>query len=333
MRGQRRILVFAVVLAGCAALTGIDGYEIDHPSDASSSSSSSGSGEAGVVITDGGVSGGDGTAPTDAGADVFIPPPPPCDASKPFGAPVKLASLALGGDEGALHFLPDERTVFFAANRKEGLQNELWTATRPAITDSFTNITRLTFASSSSEEKDPMVTANGLTLFFARNENLWVATRTSTTEPFSQTELKDLNKSRETAPFYFEAEKLLYFSSNQGGGFRIYRSAFVPGGMPAAPTQAGGLNTTDGDDVTPVLSPNGLTIYFASSRPGGKGSTDLWRATRGTLSDPWSNLTILPNLSSANEDFASWISADDCRLYFHSNREGSFHAYVATRPL
>lgn len=334
--GRRRMIVFAGALAGCAAVTGLDGYAIDESGAPTPAPTPTPSPESGTVIADGSTSGTDGTVvvppPSDAGADVVTPTdPPPCDVTKPFGPPVKLSTLATGGDEGALHFLPDERTVFFSADRKDGKANDLWTATRTTITDSFTNLTRLTFASSASEEKDPMVTTDGRTMFFTRNDNLWMATRASTSDPFSQTELKSLNTARELSPFYSEVAKVLYFSSNKDGTFRIVRSAYVLGGTPEAPVHAGGLDLTPGDDTTPVLSPDGLTIYFASARPGGKGKTDLWRATRDSLIAPWANSTILSELSSASEDYVSWISPDDCRIYFHSNREGSFHAYVSAR--
>jgi hypothetical protein len=46
------------------------------------------------------------------------------------------------------------------------------------------------------------------------------------------------------------------------------------------------LNTSSLDGC-PIQSPDGLSLYLASNRPGGRGGLDLWVATRGSTSAPW----------------------------------------------
>jgi len=46
------------------------------------------------------------------------------------------------------------------------------------------------------------------------------------------------------------------------------------------------INTSDADGTT-YISPDGLTLYFSSDRPGGYGQYDLWVATRPTRGDDW----------------------------------------------
>lgn len=63
------------------------------------------------------------------------------------------------------------------------------------------------------------------------------------------------------------------------------------------------LNTplTDG---CPIQSPNGLRLYMASNRPGGKGGLDIWVSTRARTSDPWGAPVNLPEpINSASDDF------------------------------
>jgi hypothetical protein len=63
------------------------------------------------------------------------------------------------------------------------------------------------------------------------------------------------------------------------------------------------LNTafTDG---CPIQSPDGLSLYLASNRPGGKGGLDIWVATRARESDPWGAPVNLPEpINSASDDF------------------------------
>jgi WD40-like Beta Propeller Repeat len=63
------------------------------------------------------------------------------------------------------------------------------------------------------------------------------------------------------------------------------------------------LNTafTDG---CPIQSPDGLGLYLASNRPGGKGGLDIWVATREKKSDPWGAPVSLPEpINSTSDDF------------------------------
>jgi hypothetical protein len=63
------------------------------------------------------------------------------------------------------------------------------------------------------------------------------------------------------------------------------------------------LNTpfTDG---CPIQSPDGLGLYMASNRLGGKGGLDIWVATRASTSDPWGAPVNLPEpINSASDDF------------------------------
>jgi len=63
------------------------------------------------------------------------------------------------------------------------------------------------------------------------------------------------------------------------------------------------LNTgfTDG---CPIQAPDGLGLYMASNRPGGKGGLDIWVATRASNDDPWGAPGDLPEpINSSADDF------------------------------
>lgn len=63
------------------------------------------------------------------------------------------------------------------------------------------------------------------------------------------------------------------------------------------------LNTPSLDGC-PIQSPDGLSLYMASNRPGGKGLLDIWVATRPSTSDPWGVPVNLPEpINSAADDF------------------------------
>lgn len=48
------------------------------------------------------------------------------------------------------------------------------------------------------------------------------------------------------------------------------------------------FSVTGASDETPRFSPDGLTLYFASGRPGGLGNLDIYSVTRLTLTAAWS---------------------------------------------
>ena len=93
------------------------------------------------------------------------------------------------------------------------------------------------------------------------------------------------------------------------------------------------INDPDSWDSTPALSPDGLTLYFSSNRPGGHGGDDLYAANvdrRGRWVDV-RNLGSEIN-TSGNESFP-YISADG-KLYFSSDGHpgfGKLDLFVATR--
>ncbi|MBE7501153.1 MAG: PD40 domain-containing protein [Verrucomicrobiales bacterium] len=86
----------------------------------------------------------------------------------------------------------------------------------------------------------------------------------------------------------------------------------------------------------PCITPDGLTLYFASDRPGGVGQRDIWVTTRPTLSARWGtpiNLGAAVNTTAIEDD--PFLSADGLSLYFDSTRPGSLGSrdlWVATRP-
>jgi WD40 repeat protein len=57
-------------------------------------------------------------------------------------------------------------------------------------------------------------------------------------------------------------------------------------------------------DGCPIQSPDGLSLYLASTWPGGKGGLDIWMATRANTSAPWGSPQNLGEpVNSAADDF------------------------------
>lgn len=57
-------------------------------------------------------------------------------------------------------------------------------------------------------------------------------------------------------------------------------------------------------DGCPIQSPDGLSLYMASNRPGGKGGLDIWAATRASTTAPWgAPVNLGEPVNSAADDF------------------------------
>jgi Tol biopolymer transport system component len=124
---------------------------------------------------------------------------------------------------------------------------------------------------------------------------------------------------------------LMFSSRRNAGEIRIFRSSRATTAASfGTPVELTELNGTDAGG--PVLSADGLEIFFYSTRSGGSGVTDIWFATRGSANDPFGAPMNLAEVNGATADFPSWLSPDRCRLLVTSDRLGGPDLYIATRP-
>jgi Tol biopolymer transport system component len=86
-------------------------------------------------------------------------------------------------------------------------------------------------------------------------------------------------------------------------------------------TSVAGINGA-GNNGTPFLTQDGLTLYFYSDRSGGVGSRDIWQAHRSDASAAWQGLAPVPVINSSSLDHLPTLSADQLTLVFASDRAG-----------
>jgi len=105
------------------------------------------------------------------------------------------------------------------------------------------------------------------------------------------------------------------------------------------PENLGPTINTSGNDITPYISPDELSLYFTSDRPGGYGGMDIYMSTRATKEDPWSEaVNPGPPINTPAWDWYPCLSPDGCTLYFGSSQGmvdsagGMFDIWVSTRP-
>jgi hypothetical protein len=90
------------------------------------------------------------------------------------------------------------------------------------------------------------------------------------------------------------------------------------------------------DDQSPLLTGDGLSLFYGSTAPGGSGGLDIWMVTRPSLSAPWGTpVNLGPTINSSANDGGPRLSPNGLSLYFVSNRaggRGSYDIWIATRP-
>jgi Tol biopolymer transport system component len=108
----------------------------------------------------------------------------------------------------------------------------------------------------------------------------------------------------------------IIFGSGRGGGSHLYgsqRAAITEPFPPAAAvTELNSTNISD-QDRGPTLSPDGLTVYFSSTRGG---PLQLYRATRMSETALWNPPALVPELSAVGDFAGPGISADGTELFF-----------------
>jgi outer membrane protein OmpA-like peptidoglycan-associated protein len=88
------------------------------------------------------------------------------------------------------------------------------------------------------------------------------------------------------------------------------------------PIRTGTINTDDFDEISPFLASDGMTIYFSSDRPDGKGGYDIWMAKR--LDDSWTKWTDPVNLGDS-------INSPKWEGYFAIDAKGEYGYFATSR--
>ncbi len=81
------------------------------------------------------------------------------------------------------------------------------------------------------------------------------------------------------------------------------------------------VNATD-SEMLPTAAPSGLSLYFATIRPGGLGGRDIYVSQRATLSSAWGAPQHLAIFNTSSNESVSTISRDGREMFIESDRPG-----------
>jgi WD40-like Beta Propeller Repeat len=239
--------------------------------------------------------------------------------------PVDAVGVNTASSDGCPIESPDGHSLYIASTRSGGAgQLDLWVAHRGGTDEPWGNPVNLNDAPGADlntgvDEFCPTpVRGNGL--FFVRRPSTCglgdiYFTRFNPEHGWSEPErLACAPEGPNTAldemgPSYVEAGggARLYFSSSRSaaqGGFvpgDIFVSSIGAGGTFGPAELVAGLNDPAANDIQPNLRKDGREVVFSSNRAGGKGSQDIWVATRENGGHAWSQPVNLANLGDPSQ--------------------------------
>jgi len=243
--------------------------------------------------------------------------PSRCDRTKPFGAPRPVAGVSGATDTSNARLSADELTAFFMrtlAGTAGG--NEIVVATRTERTLPFSGAAVVAQLSSPQQEGSPTVTADGLTMYLHSNRSgtydVWRARRSKATDPWGEplrvTEIS--SDKTEYDPFVRPDGRMIVFASNRVGHHQIYRASVADDGTVGLPSPISEINTS-ADETNPVLAEDGLAIYFSRATK----TRDVFVARRASTSERFGPAERVAELATDQDEWPSWVSADECVLY------------------
>ena len=93
------------------------------------------------------------------------------------------------------------------------------------------------------------------------------------------------------------------------------------------PTLVSGLNTDSYSERLPTVRRDGLEVFFSRAAAGDMGAGKIFRASRESQEDTWSEPAEVPypvNYGEDRADLAPRLSFDGTELYFASSRRNLF---------
>jgi hypothetical protein len=192
----------------------------------------------------------------------------------------------------------------------------------------------------------PSLSADELTVhFFFYDElpgtyDLYYATREDTSSSFgAPTPVAELNtEDFERAPHISADGLRLYFMYGTvlSTDEQIYVASRSTVNDPFSnPVHLSELSLSSSFDANPYLTPDELTIVFASAREGIEGEEDLYIATRSSIDDPFNSPVNISELNTPMVEYCPSLSADGLTIFYVQRPDwqnpGS-ELWMATRP-
>lgn len=255
---------------------------------------------------------------------------------------------------------PDEKTMFISRGVPP-TETDIYTVVRDDVRAPFRVAGPLPVVNEPlSSEFWPTISADGKLLFFessrsrvpdeagvytSESARIWSATRVNPAADFERPRLQALFdlEGPEAAPYLHPSGRTLYFSSALRAGkgqLDVWVAEIDSVGVVTDIRNVEGVNSAT-DENAPVVTLDERFLYHNRLAPS-LAENDIYVARRTTPQDGFGKSVLVPELSSTDDEYPSWVSNDHCRIYFASSRpmpgappqDGGlpvFHLWVAER--
>jgi hypothetical protein len=241
----------------------------------------------------------------------------------------------------------------YFASREPGQCYDIWVMTRPSVNEDWGTPVRLEAPlNSPGLEITPCISPDGLELYFSDEAfwvpncqaraggygkaDIWVSRRSSKEDSWGVPENVGpmVNTAEDEGAPSLSADGLsLYFNSSiraDGyGAFDVYVSTRTSTNDPWGLAQnLGATVNTEMSEATPIISPDGLSLFFSMGPPALPESfrADLYVSRRASLSDAWGAPALLEPLQVSGVEFSASFCDEDATFYF-SNSAAFLYPY------
>lgn len=119
--------------------------------------------------------------------------------------------------------------------------------------------------------------------------------------------------------FNKDRTKYYYTSCYEGNGeCKIYVSVLLKGKWQKPISLNTNINKVGYDNKHPALSATGDTLFFVSTRPGGKGMNDIWYSVSSGGNDTWTAPINLEQVNTTFEEMSPFFFSNTRTLFFSS---------------
>jgi hypothetical protein len=263
-----------------------------------------------------------------------------------FGPVEPLGGVNTPYKEVAPFVTPDGLRLFFVSNRPGGGGHDVYVATRPSLDAPFGDVTSFASVNTQGDEGGLALSSDLLTVFLSADRpdgkggpDIWTATRADPGVPFDPNAFAlhtvsgpgrdyDPILSADGLRLYFVADGVVASDSRADV---VVAERGTPTGSFGAPQPVDGINGVDTHDGNPTLSADELLMVFSSNRTG-KGTANIYYATRPHRSAAFSTPRPLAAVNTADREGETFVTGDGCELYFSRTVNGQ-HDIYRTRVL
>lgn len=275
-----------------------------------------------------------------AGRDASMIPSPDAASFGPWSPPAKITVAAVAGrDDDDETLSSNGLEMIYAVTNTKGTKDLFYTQRPSATSTDWTTPAKLSFTVDG--DQTPRLSADDLTLYFGRTNptdstlDIWQARRdaagTNTWQtPTKLTAVDSAVTEKWYMPCPVKGSTDYIMAKDTAGDKTTHLVESMNGGTPAPITPL----VSDGTSETGTfLSPDCLTIYFASTRDPMR--TMIYTSRRTAIGAPWAapqpvvDFPITGVTGDNQED--PWMASDLRTFVFASNAGGDKDVYISTR--